>query len=943
MNLKLLFLGLICFFSSTGYAQFQNILIKDDLVASKFKDNTLLTLWAGNPAPVTGWEINNITRSSLTYRGASLSASAMANSSFSNPTGLKTLNSFDYFFPTIDRNNTTIKVEFDAVWDALNGGGESGRIVVSLMKDVPTGGAQFGQVNNLALSAPFGRPIYNIRIRNTSTVNGPLMLYGAGTDRIPSWEPYNPPGGWWLPGFSTQPCIGGVGCSPGTTGSFPNSPTRTSTIQAASATIWRHFTWLVKPERMELYYRNSSNTADILVFFMAIPKYSFPEDPANAIGKINAAHGTSITNLPTLYEWYNSPNAIRFFINGGTKAHIANIKVTREDPTINTWTGIQSSDWNNPYNWSNGAVPSESYPALIPSTANKPIINTSASVGELTLAPGAILRIQNSTGLLQINGNVSGGGVLNASNGSGVYVNNLNAGIFEGNHQLENLRVMAPSGLQLSGNINLTGILTLDGGAFDISSSNFSLLASDLKTAKIGIVAPGASIIGNINWERNVPPVVAWYFGSSPLTNTTLLQLKNSFAISGSFPGANGGNTNLFFYNPNAIKGWTSPDNITNTVGSGVGYRIFWNGQFINGSRKIKLNGPPRYGPYNLPLEYCTSACPQWAGSSTENGWNLVGNPYACEIDWHLLVKTNVAPSYYVWNKAAYGAYNQTTQLSINGVDRYIATGQGFFVQAENSGGGLGFNESAKVPIQNKSMLRSANQMTNAIKFKVKQDEAISDEAAIRWMEGASSGFDAKFDTRKLFGGTHQIYVKTNQTNESICIAAQPLEFNQTDSVEIRYRGPGGNNLKLDWGLIGVLDVSQIKVKNLLNNEIFDVDQLDGFKLELDSINQDTAVAIIYFKSQKPPKFEALSFENNLAYPNPSNGNFIVRVPKNEHLGSEIKWKIINSIGKMIMEGKSDIVDNEVRLNLQIMLSSGVYSVVFQNKEILFHNKLIVK
>lgn len=310
----------------------QVVLVNDNLAdRSKLIDNTLLTLWGSNGSPTTGFSIANRTdNNSITYSAITLTPSAISNSGYTASNSLKTLTSIDYRFPvTTDRNSDTITVEFDAIWDATSTGGENGRLVVTLVGELPAGGAQFGEVNDTSLHNPFGKPLYNIRIRNNpSSGNGPLMLYGAGVIPDPEWEIYGT-GPWWLPGFSVQ----AGGGSPGSGPDYPLSGTKKTSISIVSTTIWKHYTWKIMPERMELYHRNSnqSASANSLVFFMQIPKYV---DSNYVINQINAAHGTSITTVPPNYNWFRYANAIRIYWRGVQNFALSNVFVTRSSSIL---------------------------------------------------------------------------------------------------------------------------------------------------------------------------------------------------------------------------------------------------------------------------------------------------------------------------------------------------------------------------------------------------------------------------------------------------------------------------------------------------------------------------------------------------------------------------------------------------------------------------------
>jgi hypothetical protein len=91
---------------------------------------------------------------------------------------------------------------------------------------------------------------------------------------------------------------------------------------------------LIKKERVEVYYRNSSQAAssDVLAFFIQTPSTT---NPVNQLNEINAAHGTSATTLPPFYAWYNNINAVRFYWratkSGSTNADtwLANVTISK--------------------------------------------------------------------------------------------------------------------------------------------------------------------------------------------------------------------------------------------------------------------------------------------------------------------------------------------------------------------------------------------------------------------------------------------------------------------------------------------------------------------------------------------------------------------------------------------------------------------------------------
>jgi hypothetical protein len=308
---------------------------------STFIDNTLLTLWGSHTSPVSALMLTEKSdNGGRKFASITLSADGIRNSGYTASNSLKTLTSFDYLFPSqIDRTTTSVEVKFDALWSATNSSGENGRLGINLVADLPAGGAQFQQVLDTSLPDPFGKPIYNVRIRNnSSSSNGSLILYGAEDNQPwPQWEIYR--GGsnnWWLPGFSVQ----SGGGSPGTGPNYPFSGTRKANSIIASRTEWRQYRIVFEPKLISLYWRRFGATNWTLDNSMYIP---FASDP-DALAQINNYHKTTATQLPPAYDWFRYANAVRIYFRGASQAWVANLQINAYEQTTTQSAPIQWPD-----------------------------------------------------------------------------------------------------------------------------------------------------------------------------------------------------------------------------------------------------------------------------------------------------------------------------------------------------------------------------------------------------------------------------------------------------------------------------------------------------------------------------------------------------------------------------------------------------------------------
>lgn len=327
---------LLLIVSSIGVrAQNDSLILKDDFITTeKFTDLTKKLIWSDSGDTTSGFVLNQAEDSNeMIQNSLSLTQEAIQKTGY-KPGTIKASQAIDYVLPEkLDRMISTYKIEFDALWDELNnsGWGESGRIVITLLHDYPDE-IPFNAINNLEAEAPFGRPAYNLRIRNHNKTgdyySGAFMLYGGGHDINGEVEIYN--NEYWLPGFSSE----AGGTTPGLSEPYPLSPTmKNENFVTVGFPNWKHYTWLIKPERLEFYVRETyqDETENELVFFMQIPMTTKSEN--KIIEEINAAHQSTISELPALYNWFRWVEAIRVYFRGAEQTHLANFSFSKVSDT----------------------------------------------------------------------------------------------------------------------------------------------------------------------------------------------------------------------------------------------------------------------------------------------------------------------------------------------------------------------------------------------------------------------------------------------------------------------------------------------------------------------------------------------------------------------------------------------------------------------------------
>lgn len=277
--------------------------------------------------------------------------------------------------------------------------------------------------------------------------------------------------------------------------------------------------------------------------------------------------------------------------------------------------------------------------------------------------------------------------------------------------------VTQPVSVQLGSNQSIAGRLSLastsvfdaDGGADNLV---FTLLSSAMGDASIGVLTSAGQILGPVTVQRFIEGKDNDYrFLSSPVSNATVIQLQDDFAVTGTFTGTSfpctgcdNNGASLKYYSE-AVKGVfsngyaaTPATNGSNTeiLVTGRGYSSYmWNGA---SDLVMDVSGTINSGiiPFTISHTASTPAEP------TADGWNLIGNPYPSAIAWNndggWARSANVDPVVWVWDVlgATWRSYNADTE-SGNLTNGVIASGQGFWVYVTPGAATLTVAESAKV------------------------------------------------------------------------------------------------------------------------------------------------------------------------------------------------------------------------------------------------------
>lgn len=431
---------------------------------------------------------------------------------------------------------------------------------------------------------------------------------------------------------------------------------------------------------------------------------------------------------------------------------------------------ISSGNWTTTSVWDCSCEPTLANDVTIESGHN---ISVSSSVAVNNLTVTGTLSLAN---LIDVEGNITNNGTITNSSGARIFVggnwnNNSSSSNFTacdsvtfdgtanpstitGNTDWGILTLNNTNGVTInSGNQNIFEKLNIKNGALT-TGGLITLKSSQNGTAQMDNIETG-SVSGNITIERYLDLTAkdGWREVTSPLQGSTLQDWQQDGVIFSGFSGSDYPTYSFisaYTYNEPSANGvaddgWTSPTNITNPVSATNGHRIY----FDSLAYTLTTSGSPNTGTQIINVTQNGGG----GNADQQNGWNLIGNPYPCTIDWSKLSsgdRNNIENSIWIFNQTSgnYGVWNGSSGTL--GVDNKIASSQAFWVHATSNTGSVTFNEEDKI-IDDKAFIKSF-QMTEEIKIRLSGDiNSYYDEVAIKRLDSATSSFDYKYDLLKLF------------------------------------------------------------------------------------------------------------------------------------------------------------------------------------------------
>jgi hypothetical protein len=454
-----------------------------------------------------------------------------------------------------------------------------------------------------------------------------------------------------------------------------------------------------------------------------------------------------------------------------------------------------------------------------------------ASTSEISFENPSTAAINTATGTVVNSGTFI---IMSDANGSGtIGQTNGNVNVLQGTYQVQRY-VQGGSAALYRGYRTMTSPVSTTGttgGFIDLSYVPASTIVT-------GALASPACTTCNVGGN----PSLYIY--------DEMLPVNNSSFVSGVFVGI----TDINTINLKTING-VPPIAGTAKLPVGNGFYFYFRGDkttnVFNKTNAPYANAEPVVFTATGKLNQGNIAIQDWYGSTTtlsksnpsaiSKGFHLVGNPYACSIDWDTftagtaIIWANIDPTIHIYNTTTknYSTYTAggmgySTNMPVTGNHNanIIPSGQGFFVQAIGTmNSTLTFTEAAKIYAQQATtsnlLLSSApvglTSSPQFMRIQLFKDSADNEDALLFFNNTASPAFVQNEDGPYLKGASPITFSTMSSDNTPLAINKMSL-LKKSQTI----------GLNVSTGAAGSYQLNRTEMGNIPN--LFDVWLMDAYQ-----------------------------------------------------------------------------------------------------------------
>ncbi len=561
------------------------------------------------------------------------------------------------------------------------------------------------------------------------------------------------------------------------------------------------------------------------------------------------------------------------------------------------WTGDVDTLWSKSGNWSTSKVPDDKSDVIIPSgLSNYPSVDVESQAQSVTLEDGASLKVYqpltvgNSVDLGSQAGDSAVLYIANSLSAGQINVNGLSTVIFANNYSLNApVNFGSTSYAVYQGtdqnivNLNYANLIIENTGSKIVQGTATNPTTCENLTIKSGanITIPetkALEVTGNLVNNNGYDGLL---IKSSTLGDGSLIQQTDNVlaTVQRYWPGTQwhyisapvkGADRSLFteqnFYIWDATAEWGGVDDASpwkkysaDTLITGLGYAYYYYATTVTFEDTLTTE------TYQFTLHRSAT------GDTSNQGWNLLGNPYVAALDWDKVITqpafANGQIEYAVYlyddskktgEQSNYRYYvpsvGKATGVGTGDASHEIPMGQGFFVKAYKDG--VNFVISPDYRTFNTGtdfykVARVNKDPENILRLQIKGDSS-SDELVYRLVADATPNFDYKYDARKRFPGKslNQFYIISQDEKSKQAIASDAPNTNYRDIKLGYYAQDSVLSIEIKSS---TFDVPNVYLEDKLLDSIVDLEETSyEFTTEVGKFVDDRFV--LHFGLNRPPE-----------------------------------------------------------------------------------------
>jgi hypothetical protein len=621
--------------------------------------------------------------------------------------------------------------------------------------------------------------------------------------------------------------------------------------------------------------------------------------------------------------------------------------------TATSWLGTAlggvNTDWFNPANWAAG-VPTSTVDAIV-GTGRSPypvIVSGNALANGLTIGTGASLTLNGGT--LDVKASLSNSGTISATAGT-TSLSGTNTQLLggSGSTQFWGLRIANTAGALQSGPVNIHGVLAPASGSLTTNGQTLTLLSDAAGTALVDNSGTGA-VNGAATVQRyiaagNAGPGYRHY--SAPVTGSTVADLttagfspeisQGSVYNASATPGLVTPFPTVFSYDQSRLatttnntpvfdKGFAVPASLATPLAVGQGYAVN-----ISGLALVDFVGSLTTGDQTVSLSRNAAASP----NAADAGWQLVGNPYPAPIDYSLVApadRTGLDDAMYVY--ASTGPYVGTYRSYVNNIGNpVLPVAQGFFTRVSNgqTTGALTFRNSQRLTTLNATAFQRTTADTRPlVQLELQASNGAADQLSAYAETGATPGFDAQTDARKLPNPSGLNLASVAATTEALAIDGRPA-FTTVTVLPLTVGVPAAGTYTLSATALNNLPTSLDAVlTDAATGQTVNLRSQPAYSFSVTSAQAAAALTgrfSLHFAARTAlATAPALTAAEVTLYPNPAHNAFTVLVPAVTS-ATALHADLLNTLGQVVRRQDAPLAAAGARFAVDAAgLAPGVYT-----------------